>query len=294
LAELAVGWARPWLFARLLGWSSLLAVVLYVAFGYFHNIKLIPGLIFVGSFAVPVSTLIFFLEMNVPRNISIFKMMQLLFIGGVASIFLALVFFNRLAFLDTFLGASAAGIIEESAKLLIVIFLMGKTGRYHWILNGLLFGAAVGTGFAAFESAGYALEAMLGYNSVDVGAANLLLRGIDAPFTHIVWTANSAAALWMVKGDRPFSWHMVQSPVFLRVFISSMILHMCWNAPFSLIPLPLVGDLKFVILGVLGWVINLRLIQAGLRRLSKARKDLGITSLAASTLPPGLFQRETE
>jgi hypothetical protein len=69
---------------------------------------------------------------------------------------------------------------------------------------------------------------------------------------------------------------------------------MCWNAPFSLIPLPLVGDLKFVILGVLGWVINLRLIQAGLRQLSKARKDLGITSLAASTLPPGLFQRETE
>ena len=291
LAELAVGWAKPWLFARLLGYSALLALVLYIAFGFFHNIKLIPGLIFVGSFAVPVSTLIFFLEMNVPRNISIFKMTQLLFVGGVASIFVALIFFNRLNFLNTFLGASAAGIIEESAKLLIVIALMGKTGRYHWLLNGLLFGAAVGTGFAAFESAGYALEAMLGYNSVDAGAASLLLRGVDAPFTHIVWTANSAAALWMVKGDKPFSWSMVQSPVFLRVFISSMILHMCWNAPFTLIPLPLVGDLKFVILGVLGWVITLRLIQTGLRQLSKARRDAGLTSMSIATIPPGLLQQ---
>jgi|GEM_PF-571225 len=292
LAEIAVGWAKPWLFARLLAWSALLAVVLYIALGYFHNIKLVPGLIFVGSFAVPVSTLIFFLEMNVPRNISIFKMMQLLFVGGVASIFVALIFFNRLTFLGTFLGASAAGIIEESAKLLIVIFLMGKTGRYHWILNGLLFGAAVGTGFAAFESAGYALEIMLGSN-VDVGVGNLLLRGITAPFTHIVWTANSAAALWMVKGDKPFSWSMVQNGKFLRVFVSSMLLHMCWNAPFTLVPLPLIGDLKFVILGVLGWVITLRLIQTGLRQLSKARRDAGLSTLSIASVPPGLIPRET-
>ena len=289
LSELAVGWAKPWLFARLLGWSALLALVLYVAFDFFHNIKLIPGLIFVGSFAVPFSTLVFFLEMNVPRNISIFKMMQLLFIGGVASIFVALIFFNRLDFLNSFLGASAAGIIEESAKLLIVIALMGKTRQYNWILNGLLFGAAVGTGFAAFESAGYALETMLGYNSVDVGVVTILLRGVDAPFTHIVWTANSAAALWLVKGDRPFSWDMVQRPVFLRVFISSVVLHMLWDAPFTLVPLPLVLDLKFVILGALGWVITLRLIQAGLRQLSDARREAGLTTMPLSAAPPGLL-----
>ncbi|GGB00178.1 PrsW family intramembrane metalloprotease [Puia dinghuensis] len=301
LSELAVGWGKPWLFARLLGWSALLALVLYVAFDFFRNIKLIPGLIFVGSFAVPFSTLIFFLEMNVPRNISIFKMMQLLFIGGVASIFVALIFFNRLDFLNSFFGASAAGIIEESAKLLIVIALMGKTRQYNWILNGLLFGAAVGTGFAAFESAGYALETMLGYNSVEAGAVLILLRGVTAPFTHIIWTANSAAALWLVKGDRPFSWNMVQRPVFLRVFISSVVLHMLWDAPFSLIPLPLVLDLKFVILGVLGWVITLRLIQAGLRQLSDARREAGVTTMSLSASPPGLLpqpdgdtQRETQ
>jgi RsiW-degrading membrane proteinase PrsW (M82 family) len=241
--------------------------------------QLIPGLIFVGSFAVPMSTLVFFLEMNVPRNISIFRIIQLLFVGGVASIIVALIFFNRLDFFSSFLGASAAGIIEESAKLLIVALLLGRTTRYHWILNGLLLGAAIGTGFAAFESSGYAFEAMLRADNVYVGVANIVLRGIDAPFTHIVWTANSTAALWLVKGNRPFAWDMLKAPAFLRVFISSVLIHMCWDAPFGLIPLPLVIDLKFVILGLLGWVICLRLVQAGLQQLNKARQELSLPAI---------------
>lgn len=161
LADLEVGWAKPWLFARLLAVSALLAFVLYAGFEMFRNINLVPGLIFVGSFAVPVSTLIFFLEMDVPRNVSIFQVMQLLFIGGITSLIVALIFYDRFDFFSSFLGASAAGIIEESAKLLIVALLIGRAPRYPWILNGLLFGAAVGTGFGAFESAGYAFTAML-------------------------------------------------------------------------------------------------------------------------------------
>jgi RsiW-degrading membrane proteinase PrsW (M82 family) len=67
--------------------------------------------------------------MNVPRNISIFKVVQLLFVGGIASLIVALIFFNRLNIFTSFLGASAAGIIEEAAKVLIVAALMGQAGR---------------------------------------------------------------------------------------------------------------------------------------------------------------------
>jgi RsiW-degrading membrane proteinase PrsW (M82 family) len=286
LEDLSVGWAKPWLFARLLGASALLAFILYVGFNMFLNLKLIPGLIFVGSFAVPISTLIFFLEMNVPRNVSIFRITQLLFFGGIASIIVALIFFSRFSFFSTTLGASAAGIIEESAKILIVALFVGRTTRYNWILNGLLFGAAVGTGFAAFESAGYAFETMLSANSVDVGVAIIMLRGIDAPFTHIVWTANAAAALWIVKGDRPFTWEMLKAPAFLRVFISSVLLHMLWDAPFGLLRLPLVLDLKFVILGILGWIICLRLVQAGLKQLNDARAVRNLPAITQTTVIP--------
>lgn len=287
LSELEVGWARPWLFARSLGASAVLAFILYAGFEMFNNLNLIPGLIFVGSFAVPISTLIFFLEMNAPRNISIFKVMQLLFVGGIASLILALIFFNNFNFFSTYLGASAAGIIEESAKLLIVAWLMGSQQRYKWILNGLLLGAAVGTGFAAFESAGYAFRYVLD-GGVTVGGEIILLRGLLAPFMHIVWTANAAAALWMVKGDKPFQLEMLQAPAFLRIFLSMVVIHMLWNAPFGLIRLPIVQDLKFVLLGILAWIICFRLVQKGLRQLNKARQELALPTLTeeATMLPP--------
>ena len=72
----------------------------------------------------------------------------------------------------------------------------------------LLIGAAVGAGFGALESAGYAFEAFLrpvaseggqggltkGYNAL---VDNIVLRGFLAPFMHVIWTANAAAALWI-------------------------------------------------------------------------------------------------
>ena len=35
---------------------------------------------------------------------------------------------------------------------------MMRSTRYKYILNGILFGATVGAGFACFETAGYALN----------------------------------------------------------------------------------------------------------------------------------------
>lgn len=267
ITDIETSWARPWLFSRLLLVSLVLTIVLIFGFQTFKNENLIPGLIFIGSFAVPVSTLIFFLEMNAPRNISIFVTMTLVFIGGVTSLFLALIFFDKLEFLSTLLKASSAGIIEEIAKVLILVAIFGRIGRYKWVLNGLLLGAAIGTGFAAFESAGYAYRSTDFQSIVD----SIVLRGLLAPFMHIVWTANAAAALWMVKGDRKFNFSMVSDMRFLRVMISSMLLHMIWNADFTTIPLPIFLDLKFPVLGIIAWTITFRLVQTGLSQLNAAR-----------------------
>jgi RsiW-degrading membrane proteinase PrsW (M82 family) len=272
LEELKVGWARPWLFARLLAGSAALAFLLYYGYAWFGNSNLVPALLFVGSFAVPVSTLLFFLELNVPRNVSIFSLIQLLFLGGIASLIVALVFFDWLDFFS-FLGASAAGIIEESAKLLIVALLMGKTGRYPWILNGLLFGAAIGCGFSAFENAGYAFGD-IETKGMGVGVATIMSRGLLSPCMHILWTANAAAAFWIIRKDKPFSREMLRAPAFLKIFASSIILHMLWNAPFRLMPMPILLDLKYLMLGMIGWIICLRLVQAGLKQLNEARQRL--------------------
>lgn len=86
-----------------------------------------------------------------------------------------------------------------------------------------------------------------------------------------------------MKGSRPFAWEMLKAPAFLRVFIAVIVLHMIWDAPFGLLPLPVVVDLKFLLLGVLGWVICLRLVQAGLLQLNKARQEQAVA--AARALP---------
>jgi RsiW-degrading membrane proteinase PrsW (M82 family) len=211
LTDIETSWAKPWLFSRMLLTSIAISVLLIIGFRTFENPNLVPGLMFIGSFAVPVSTLIFFLEMNAPRNISVFMVMALAFLGGVTSLFIALILFDKLDFLSNIMHASAAGIIEESAKVLVVVLIVGRFTRYKWVLNGLLFGAAIGMGFAAFESAGYAYRS----ESFNAMVDNLVLRGLLSPFMHIVWTANASAALWIVKGDRKFNWNMLGDMRFL-------------------------------------------------------------------------------
>ena len=276
ITEIEVGWAKPWLFARLLLVSAVLIGLMIMGFRLFENPKIIPGLIFVGAFAMPLATLIFFLEMNAPRNISIFLVMFLVFVGGFASLFMTLVFSNPLEFIYKAFGAAGAPFIEEPMKLLLAVLLVGSFVRYKWVLNGLLFGAALGVGFGGFESAGYAFDpiinAVQGQSPFDGLVDSIILRGLLAPFMHVVWTANAAGALWMVKGDKKFSWNMLRDMKFLRVFISSFILHFIWNSNFTLVTIPVFADIKYLILGFISWTICFMLVQAGLKQLIEARK----------------------
>jgi RsiW-degrading membrane proteinase PrsW (M82 family) len=279
ITDIEVGWAKPWLFARLLLVSAVLIALMIIGFRMFQNPKIVPGLMFVGAFAMPLATLIFFLEMNAPRNISIFLIMFLVFVGGFASLFMTLVLGNPLEFLYKTFGAAGAPFIEEPMKLLLAVLIVGSFVRYKWILNGLLFGAALGVGFGGFESAGYAFDAIInpylaGQNvfNFDGVVDSIVLRGMLAPFMHVVWTANAAGALWLVKGDKKFSWAMLGDMRFLRVFISSVALHFIWNSNFTLISIPVIYDVKFLILGFISWTICFMLVQAGLKQLNEARK----------------------
>lgn len=265
ISEVDTAWPRPWMFFR----TFVGALVVYLAFVQawkeFLNPNLVPGLIFVGSFAVPISTLFFFLESNPRRNISLYQVIRLVFLGGVLSLIFSLFLFRvtRSLSLD-WLGASVAGLAEEPGKLLALLLVINVT-RYRYIHNGLLFGAAVGTGFAAFESAGYALMALLDGSS-SIMLDNIQVRGMLAPFCHIVWTGMNAGALWRVKGDQKFRLDMLKDPRFYRVFAFSVVLHMLWNSP---IDLPFYG--KYILLGFGAWVVVLSLVQQGLKQLREEK-----------------------
>jgi protease PrsW len=261
LGAVVTEWPRPWVFGRLLVLGSLVYGAFVVAWTQSGNRNLIPGLILAGSFAVPMATLVLFFECNARRNVSLYQVMRLLLLGGVLALLLSL-FMYRLGaqFPIQWLGASVAGLVEEPAKLLALGVVINNP-RYRYMLNGLLLGAAVGTGFAAFESAGYVFRAGLEDGTMAMRDV-IVTRGLLAPFTHILWTAMAAAALWRVKRDLPFSWRMVQEPRFRRVFITAVVLHMIWDSQ-----LDLPGGLLFLLVGGVGWFMVASLIQEGLEEI---------------------------
>jgi protease PrsW len=262
IKDVDVNWPKPWVFFRTFAAALLVYIGFVQAWGYFRNMNLIPALIIIGSFAIPFATVIFFFEANVRRNVSLYQVIRLVFFGGVLSIIFSLLLHQLTSALGLgWLGASVAALSEEPSKLLPLLLVV-NIPRYRYTLNGLLFGAAIGTGFEAFESAGYALRVALSADSAAM-LDNIFERGVTSPAAHIVWTAICAAALWKIKGPRPFRLDMVQNPKFLRVFFVAVTLHMVWNLPFSL---PFYG--KPFLLGLVAWFIVLSFIQDGLKQLA--------------------------
>ena len=272
IEEVATSWPKPWFFFRVLVFVALIYFGFYFAFEQFENIKLIPGLIMMGSLAVPLATVILFFELNIPRNVSFNRVLMLVASGGVVSLFVALVGF-KVSNLD-WLGASSAGIVEEIGKLLAVI-LVARAFRGKYILNGLLFGAAVGAGFAFFESAGYAFDFLERTNSLSVMFDVIQTRAFLTPFGHVAWTAIAAAALWRVKRDRDFQLNMLFDASFLQTMCIPMVLHMLWNAPFQT---PF--ELHHLVLGIVGWFVVFGLVQQGLHQIREEQNELGQAAVA--------------
>jgi protease PrsW len=267
ITEVQTGWPKPWLFARFLVFFGLIYFGFAFAYQHFRNPNLIPGLILMGAFAAPIATLILFFELNTPRNVSIYRLVILLSLGGIASLFISLIGYD-VARLD-WLGASSAGIIEELGKLAALILIV-RSARYKYILNGMLFGAAVGAGFAAFESAGKALSILVRDGS-HMMMENIALRGMLAPLMHVAWTAIVGAALWRVKHDRPITLSTLLAPRFYRVLLFAMFLHMFWNVPWE--P-PFF--LKEIVLGAAAWFVIWGLVQQGLHQVRDEQRAAGV------------------
>jgi RsiW-degrading membrane proteinase PrsW (M82 family) len=265
LLAIDANWPRPWMFLRILAMSVILYFGFVWVYDQFQNIRLLPGLIMTGSVAVPFALLIFFFEANAPRNISLYQVIKLVALGGLVSIIISLFFF-RWTGLSSWLGAAAAGIVEESGKALTLLLVVTRP-RYRWTLNGLLLGAAVGTGFAVFESAGYALDFGLQNDSIQTVKDIILSRGMLSVLGgHTLWTGLVGAALWRVRGNRKFSAGMFFDPRFLRVFVICVVMHMIWNSPFH--P-PM--HLKHIGLGVVVWFLIIEMMNAGLKEVKVAQ-----------------------
>jgi len=267
-------WPKPWLYARVFLAMFIAFLFLGIAVGIFGNANAVPGFLFIGSMMVPFTVLIMFFEINAPRNISVFHVVKIFFVGGCASIVVSLLLYEFVPGLQTdeisMAAAFAIAIVEEVAKLVTAAYYINKMKKEKYLLNGLLIGAAVGSGFAVFESAGYALSGMIpsleqvnakGAIVFNMGEAftTMLFRAVFAPGNHIVWTALAGFAAVKMMGDKKFSIFTFLKPKFIAIFFIPVLLHALWDVTW-----PVLNLTKCLVLIIVAWIILLVFIDNGL------------------------------
>lgn len=260
-------WPKPWLYLRIFAAFAAAFLMLHVCCIGFGNVNALPGTIILGSFMVPVAVMIFFFELNTPKNISFYTLMKIFLVGGCASLLLTLLLlaFFPVEQLD-YAGAIMTGIIEEAGKLGIVAYFLYKEKDAIYNINGMLIGAAVGAGFAAFESAGYAYQILQAYGYEGM-LSNIFLRAFLAPGGHVVWAAMTGYAIMLVKKyTGPTMTGYLQQKQFWQVFWMPVALHSVWDMPFSTgQEVPLVPALLLL----LSWVVIFVFINNSLGQLGR-------------------------
>lgn len=260
--------ATAWVYFKILVFFIIAYIPVRIGFITYNNANFLPAMIMLAAFAVPVTILIFFYEINIFRNIPFYKVMKYFILGGGLSLILAILFFslNFNTDISTYSGALMVGVIEEVAKAAIVALFLFKSKKSNYILNGLLVGAAVGAGFAAFETAGYILRYGL-QGGLDTMLGVIKLRGILAPGGHVAWAAIEGAALMYVKGFDKLDKRHLNDRRFLLICLIPIVLHGIWDMPINT-PYYLLQ----IVLSILAWLVIIYFINLGLKQVDDAKE----------------------
>ena len=260
--------ASAWVYFKIFIFFLIAYIPCRIGFINYGNDNFLPGLVMLGAFAMPVVVLIFFFEINLFRNIPFYKVIKYFILGGALSLIVAILFFSLEFNTDirTYSGALMVGVIEEVAKAAIVAFFIFKSKNCKYILNGLLIGAAVGAGFAAFETAGYILR-----NGINNGLQTMLyvikIRGFLAPGGHVAWAAIEGAALMFVKGFEKIDKKHLNDKRFLLICLIPIVLHGIWDMPLNI---PYCGTQ--IAVSIIAWLVIIYFINLGLQQIDQAKK----------------------
>lgn len=279
-ANISAEWPKPWLFSRIAIMLVVTFYLLVLCYTGFRNEITISAVIFIGSAAIPLSVLVFLFELNAPRNISIFETVKVFAVGGAASLLITTVLYNVLPSGETIGGAIMIGIIEEVSKLVIVAYFIKKNPEKDYILNGMLYGGAVGAGFAVFESAGYAFSAYLGSKIVglfyitndpfDGMMSNIYGRAFLSPGGHIAWAAMEGAFIMIVLNGKKFEWSVLFDKRYLTFMLIPIGMHAFWDMPiitYAVFSIPV----KMIALVLVAWVILLVFLHRGLEEINSLK-----------------------
>ena len=207
-------WAPRWWAVFLIGlalWGAAVGSVFVTG-----DIIVLPTVFLLGSFLVPVTAVVWYLEHDGSPALSPRRIVSAFLIAGVLGLLAASFLEFWLVYGPGLRGNLKVGLIEEFVKG-AAIFVLALGLRSYTTRDGMVLGAAVGFGFAALESSGYALAALfvaqgqqltLSLSSV---VLTELARGVLAPFGHGLWSAILGGVIFHAarKGHLRLSWSVL-------------------------------------------------------------------------------------
>ncbi len=192
-----------------------------------------PTVMLIGAFLVPVAFVAYFyrqedlLERRVHGTSIMPALLACAVFGGLIGTMAAgLLEYTTMSSHSPF-SVAWVGPIEEFAKMIVPVALfIGMRNRFRSELDGLLFGVAAGMSFAALETMGYELVALVSSQG-NLATLNetILVRGLLSPAGHAAWTGLIAATLWR---ERERTRHPI-TMVVVGFFLLAALLHSLWD-----------------------------------------------------------------
>ena len=86
--------ASAWVYFKIFVFFLISYIVTRIGYINYGNLNFLPAMIMLGAFAMPVSILIFFFEINLFKNIPFYKVMKYFVLGGALSLIVAILYFD--------------------------------------------------------------------------------------------------------------------------------------------------------------------------------------------------------
>ena len=162
----------------------------------------------------------------------------------------------------TFAAVVSAPIVEESAKALILfIFFFWKKDEFDGVIDGIVYAAMAGLGFAMTENIQYYGKAVM-----EGGGGTLtlvfILRGALAPFSHPMFTSLTGIGLGLARQSRSTAVKFIAPVMGLLAAIS---MHSIWNGSGAIFG-GVVWVLTYILIMIPSFFIILVVIVLALRR----------------------------
>src|SRR6266404_2639028 len=199
---------------------------------------------------------------------------------NTASGFIVTVLTNDVRAGAAFGAVISAPIVEESAKALILfIFFFFKKDEFDGVIDGIVYAAMVGLGFAMTENIQYYGRAVL-----EGGGGGLtlvfILRGALAPFSHPLFTSMTGIGLGLARQSRNTAVKWIAPILGLLAAIS---MHSIWNGSGAIFG-GVAFILTYIVIMIPAFFIMLVVIILALRREGQIVREYLVPDYQAGLL----------